>query len=63
MDDNVRYCTECGRELAPTDKFCPACGANIDDMTKESYSASPQTGIGYGCAVLWAKISECIAKS
>lgn len=50
MDDNVRYCTECGRELAPTDKFCPACGANIDDMTKESYSASPQTGIGYGCA-------------
>ena len=46
MDDNVRYCTECGRELAPTDNFCPACGANIDDMTKESYSASPQTGIG-----------------
>lgn len=28
-----RYCTECGRELLPGDRFCPGCGANIDEDT------------------------------
>ncbi|MCQ2078741.1 MAG: zinc ribbon domain-containing protein [archaeon] len=24
-----RYCTECGNELSPSDRFCPACGATV----------------------------------
>ncbi len=47
MDDSVRYCTECGKELSPIDRFCPACGANVDDMAKGTAAPASQTGIGY----------------
>lgn len=47
MNDDVRYCTECGKELTPSDRFCPACGANVDNMGEGS--VAEQT-VGYGTA-------------
>ncbi len=50
MDDSVRYCTECGKELSPIDRFCPSCGANVDDMAKGTAAPASQTGTGYATA-------------
>ncbi|MGI6008725.1 MAG: zinc-ribbon domain-containing protein [Methanomethylophilus sp.] len=40
----VRYCSECGHEIADTDKFCPYCGATVSDNP----SAGPDPAFGYG---------------
>ncbi|KUE74127.1 hypothetical protein AUQ37_06175 [Candidatus Methanomethylophilus sp. 1R26] len=41
----TRYCTECGREIADGDKFCPYCGASAEPDATSSGNWSP--GAGY----------------
>lgn len=35
------YCTHCGTQVADTDKFCPECGAPIEQAKTEGTTSSP----------------------
>ena len=36
------FCTNCGKQVAETDRFCASCGFNLSDESKPVY-ADPQS--------------------
>lgn len=34
------YCVKCGAPVKETDKFCPVCGAEVSQVSREEYTVS-----------------------
>ncbi|OBQ56753.1 zinc-ribbon domain-containing protein [Halodesulfovibrio spirochaetisodalis] len=39
------YCSTCGKEAAPEDNFCPACGSNLTSEKANQYTGNSNYGI------------------
>ena len=38
------YCSQCGKQVDPTSRFCPGCGATVSAAPPQPYSAYPAPG-------------------
>jgi phage shock protein C len=38
------YCSQCGKQVDPTSRFCPACGATVSVAPPPPYAAYPAPG-------------------
>lgn len=54
MTTEERYCTECGRPLLPTDKFCSGCGAMVKELDASGEVVTPASA-GYSTCTAPAK--------
>jgi hypothetical protein len=36
MDEEVLYCSECGKEVSGSDKVCPHCGVELEETSEDN---------------------------
>ena len=55
------FCTNCGRELAPGDRFCTGCGMAVHSVHKPTPAAASHGAAKWENAVQWMKHHESSA--
>ena len=57
MNDEIYYCTSCGKEVNANDKVCKNCGADLDEKIDEEDGMDVETA-----AVFYSDVEAEIAK-